>query len=211
MKITLLGTPGAGKGTQAGILSKKLALPTVSTGNILRAAVAADSTLGHEVGDLIACGELVRDDLVMDLLQGRIHEPDCNNGYILDGVPRTLVQAETMEVLGIEVDYCILFNVDDSIIIDRLSGRRTCPRCGDTYHIKANPPKTAGVCNSCGTELYIRPDDTEATIRRRLEIFRNRTEILVEFYRARHKLKVIPSAGTVEETTAQVLAAIGYQ
>ena len=105
MKITLLGTPGAGKGTQAGILSKRLKLPTISTGNILRAAVAEDSSLGQEVGDLIAVGELVRDDLVMDLLQDRVYEADCRKGYILDGVPRTLIQAETMEVLGIEIDY----------------------------------------------------------------------------------------------------------
>ena len=172
MKVILLGVPGAGKGTQAEILSKRLSIPTISTGNVLRAAVKAQSPLGLEVKDLLARGELVPDSVILEIMRDRVREADCQNGYILDGVPRTVAQAEGLEALGVAVDVCLLLEVPDEIVIDRLSGRRACPNCGSTFHVTANPPQRLDVCDSCSTDLVIRPDDEAATVERRLAVFR---------------------------------------
>ena len=209
MRITLLGVPGAGKGTQAEIISNRLGYPIVSTGNMLRAAVEAGSALGMEVKDLIEHGEYVCDQIALDLAQERLSQDDCRDGCVLDGVPRTVVQADGLEEMGFHVDFCIRFDVPDEIIIKRLSGRRTCPKCGGTFHLLNNPPRREGICDLCGTALYIRVDDQPKTIARRLDVYHARTAPLEAYYEQRGCLKVIPSCGTVEETTALVLEALG--
>jgi len=211
MRITLLGVPGAGKGTQAEILSKRLDLPIVSTGNMLRAAVEAGSPLGMEVKDLIEHGEYVCDQIALELVRERLNQNDCHDGCILDGVPRTVVQADGLEEMGFHVDFCVRFDVPDEIIIHRLSQRRVCPACGDTYHLVNNLPRAEGICNLCSTPLYIRADDKPETIARRLDVYHSRTAPLEQYYAQRGCLKGIPSCGTVEETTALVLEAIGAQ
>ena len=209
MRIILLGVPGAGKGTQAALLSERLGVPALSTGNILRAAIAAETPLGLAVKDVLAKGELVSDEIILSLIKERADEPDCKKGYILDGVPRTLAQAEGLETLGFGVDVCLFFDVDDQVVIDRLSGRRTCPACNAVFHVSANKPKQEGNCDSCGGTLVIRPDDEAEAVRRRMEVFREQTAPLIDFYTARGLLKVVPSAGTVEEVSAKVFETLG--
>ena len=207
MKITLLGAPGAGKGTQAEILSQTLAVPAISTGNMLRTAIAEKTTLGLRVEDILKRGDLVDDDTIFGILQERIAMPDCSGGYILDGVPRTDGQAHLMEVRGIEVQTCLFFDIADAEVVNRLSGRRSCA-CGAAFHVTANPPKVKGVCDKCGATLTIREDDKPETIQNRLKVFREQTASLVEFYQSRGKLVTIDGGGTVEETTAHALKAL---
>ena len=210
MKLILLGVPGAGKGTQAALLSGRLGIPALSTGNILRAAVAAKTPLGLQVEGLLARGELVSDEIILPLIKERAEEPDCAKGYILDGVPRTLVQAEGLDTLGFAIDSCLFFDVPDEVVIDRLSGRRTCGACNAAFHVSANPPKAADVCDVCGGALSIRADDEPETIRRRLAIFREQTAPLIDFYRAKGKLVTVPCGdGSVETVTALVFEALG--
>ena len=211
MRIMLLGVPGAGKGTQAELISSRLGIPALSTGNLLRAAIAAETPLGLQVKDILARGELVSDEIILPLIKERAEEPDCARGYILDGVPRTLVQAEGLEALGFAVDYCLFFDVPDEVVIDRLAGRRTCACCNKVFHVRVNPPKVADICDACGGALYIRPDDELETVKYRLNVFRGQTAPLVDFYKTRGKLKVVPSAGTVEKTSAAVWEALGIQ
>lgn len=211
MRIILLGVPGAGKGTQAEILSKRLSIPTISTGNVLRAAVKAETPLGLEVKDLLARGDLVSDQIILDLMRDRVREADCEKGYILDGVPRTVAQAEGLESLGVEIDVCLLIEVPDDVVIDRLSGRRACPNCGSTFHLRANPPKTADLCDSCSTGLVTRPDDEAATVERRLAVFREQTAPLIDFYETRGKLKTVSNLGTVEEVSRAVFKVLGVE
>jgi len=211
MRIILLGVPGAGKGTQAEILSKRLSIPTISTGNVLRAAVKAETPLGLEVKDLLARGELVSDQIILEIMRDRVSEPDCEGGYILDGVPRTVAQAEGLEDLGVAVDVCLLLEVPDEVVIDRLSGRRACPDCGSTFHVTANPPQTADVCDSCETGLIIRPDDEAATVERRLVVFREQTAPLIDFYKTRGKLRTVSVLGSVETVNEAVLEALGVE
>ncbi|MCL2368959.1 MAG: nucleoside monophosphate kinase [Oscillospiraceae bacterium] len=209
MRITLLGAPGTGKGTQAAILNKRLGWPIISTGNLLRAAVEAKSELGMEVKDLIAHGELVSDQIALDLVRERLEQNDCHDGCILDGVPRTIVQADGLEEMGLHIDYCLLFDVADQVIISRLAGRHTCLACGGTYHLTNNPPREKGICDYCGAALRVRPDDQVKTITRRLEIYRERTACLIDYYDKRGLLRVIPTTDTLEETTELVLSVIG--
>ena len=183
MKLILLGAPGAGKGTQAEILSKLLNVPTISTGNILRAAMKNG--------------------------QERLAEPDCANGYILDGVPRTIPQAEAMETMGIDVDTALSIEVDDDVIVERMSGRRTCPACGGTYHIVNNPPKTEGICDSCGAALIVRKDDAPETVKARLVTYHKETEPLKAFYEARQKLVKVDNRPSIEATTDAIREALG--
>ncbi|MCL2563464.1 MAG: adenylate kinase [Oscillospiraceae bacterium] len=205
MKLILLGVPGAGKGTQAAQISARLGIPTLSTGNILRAAIAAKTPLGLQVEGILAGGELVSDEVILPLIKARMEEPDCKAGYILDGVPRTVAQAEGLEELGVEVDACLFFDVPDAVVIDRLGGRRTCGTCNAAFHVSANPPNVADVCDVCGDALTIRADDEPETIRRRLEVFREQTAPLIDFYTARGKVKPIPCGDkSVEEVTALV-------
>jgi len=208
MRIILLGVPGAGKGTQAEIISKRLSIPTISTGNVLRAAVQAETPLGLQVKDLLARGDLVSDQIILDLVRDRVREADCEKGYILDGVPRTVKQAEGLEELGVQIDVCLFFDVPDVAVIERLSGRRSCS-CGSTFHVTANPPKVADVCDVCGSALVTRADDEAETVGRRLDVFREQTAPLIGFYEARGKLKTVPSSGSVVETTAEVFSALG--
>jgi len=209
MRIILLGVPGAGKGTQAEILSKRLSIPTISTGNVLRDAVKAETPLGLEVKDLMARGELVSDEIILDLMRDRVSAADCQKGYILDGVPRTVAQAEGLEDLGVLIDVCLLLEVPDEVVIDRLSGRRACPNCGNTFHMTANPPQEADVCDHCTTGLVIRPDDETATVKRRLAVFREQTAPLIEFYQTRGKLRTVSNLGSVEEVSQEVFRTLG--
>ena len=202
MKLILLGAPGAGKGTQAEILSKKLGIPTISTGNILRAAVKAGTSVGLKAKSYMDAGKLVPDDVILDIIEERLAQPDCNGGYILDGVPRTIAQAEALEARGITFDHVI----SDEDIVKRMDGRRVCSHCGTPFHIESNPPKVADVCDVCGGELIEREDDKPETVRHRLEIYHQSTEPLKDFYQKRGKLDPVAGAqGTIEATTQAIV------
>ena len=208
MKLILLGAPGAGKGTQAEILSKKLGIPTISTGNILRAAVKNETPIGLKAKSYMDAGQLVPDEVIIGIIVERLAEPDCQNGYILDGVPRTIAQAEAMEQAGITFDKVISLEVSDEEIEQRMTGRRTCLACGATYHIVANPPKQEGVCDQCGGELTQRKDDKPETVKARLATYHKETEPLKGFYEARGILASVANPGSIEGTTQAVLAAL---
>ncbi|MGI5930394.1 adenylate kinase [Pseudoflavonifractor sp.] len=206
MKLILLGAPGAGKGTQAEILSKKLGIPTISTGNILRAAVKAGTSVGLKAKSYMDAGKLVPDDVILDIIEERLAQPDCNGGYILDGVPRTIAQAEALEARGITFDHVISLEVSDEDIVKRMDGRRVCSHCGTPFHIESNPPKVADVCDVCGGELIEREDDKPETVRHRLEIYHQSTEPLKDFYQKRGKLDPVAGAqGTIEATTQAIV------
>ena len=209
MKLILLGAPGAGKGTQAEILSKLLGVPTISTGNILRAAVKNRTPVGLKAKEYMDKGALVPDEVIIGIIAERLAEADCAAGYILDGVPRTIPQAEAMEKGGIEIDCALSIEVADKTIIDRMSGRRTCPNCGASFHIVSNPPKKEGVCDSCGAELTIRKDDASETVKARLETYHKETEPLKAFYEKRGKLKSVDNQPTIEATTAVIRKTLG--
>ena len=179
MKIIMLGAPGAGKGTQAEILSKKLGIPTISTGNILRAAVKAGTPVGLKAKSFMDAGKLVPDDVIIGILAEALKGPECAKGYILDGVPRTIPQAEAMERQGVDIDVALDLAVEDSAIVERMGGRRVCPACGATYHIVNTPPKTGGVCDKCGADLIIRADDAPETVLDRLRTYHEQTEPLL--------------------------------
>ena len=209
MKLILLGAPGAGKGTQAEILCKELAIPTISTGNILRAAMRDDTPLGREIADSMNRGELVRDELVIEIITKRVAEEDCTNGYILDGMPRTIAQAEALEAAGIRFDAVISIEIADEVIVERMAGRRVCEECGASYHLVAIPPKADGVCDDCGGKLVQRPDDAPETVRSRLEIYHQKTEPLKAYYAQRGLLKSVENQPSVAETTSVILRALG--
>ena len=209
MKLILLGAPGAGKGTQAEILSKKLGIPTISTGNILRAAMKNGTPVGLRAKEYVESGRLVPDEVVIGIVQERLAEPDCAKGYILDGMPRTIPQAEALEAGGLAVDCALSIEVDDGVIIDRMSGRRTCPDCGASFHVTANPPKTEGKCDNCGAALTIRKDDAPETVKERLDTYHKETEPLKAFYAERGKLKCADNQPTIEATTAEIEKALG--
>ena len=171
MKLILLGAPGAGKGTQAEILSRRLGIPTISTGNILRAAMKNGTPVGLQAKAYVESGRLVPDDVIIGIVCERLAEPDCANGYILDGMPRTIPQAEALEANGIEIDRALSIEIADAVIVERMSGRRTCKDCGATYHVVSNPPKAEGRCDLCGGELTIRKDDAPETVKARLDVY----------------------------------------
>lgn len=205
MNLILLGAPGAGKGTQAAILAKELSIPTISTGNILRAAVASGSELGKQAKACMESGALVSDEIIIGIIRDRLAEPDCANGYILDGVPRTIPQAEALEENGIKFDHVVSMEIADETIMERMSGRRVCPKCGASYHITAVPPKKEGVCDECGSELITRKDDAPETVKSRLAVYHKETEPLKEFYRSRGVLYPVEDQGSVEATSAAIL------
>ena len=209
MKLILLGAPGAGKGTQAEILSKKLGIPTISTGNILRAAIKNGTPVGLKAKAYVESGALVPDEVIIGIMAERLAESDCANGYILDGMPRTIPQAEALEAAGVGIDCALSIEIADETIIERMSGRRTCTSCGATYHVVSAPPKTEGVCDNCGAELSIRKDDAPETVRNRLEVYHKETEPLKAFYEARGKLKSVENQPTIEATTAEIEKALG--
>ena len=208
MKLILLGAPGAGKGTQAEILSKKLGIPTISTGNILRAAVKNETPIGLKAKSFMDAGKLVPDEVIIGIIVERLAEPDCKNGYILDGVPRTIAQAEAMEKAGIHFDKVISLEVSDAEIEQRMTGRRTCLACGATYHVVANPPKHEGICDQCGGELTQRKDDKPETVKARLATYHTETEPLKGFYAERGVLATVENPGSIEGTTEAVLKAL---
>ena len=209
MKLIMLGAPGAGKGTQAEILSKKLGIPTISTGNILRAAVKAGTPIGLKAKSFMDAGALVPDDVIIGIIAEALKAPDCANGYILDGVPRTIPQAEAMEQQGVEIDAAVDIEVDDATIIARMSGRRVCEACGAGFHTENHPPKKEGVCDVCGGALITRKDDAPETVKARLETYHAQTEPLIRFYEERGKLRTVMNQPTIEATTAEVNKALG--
>ena len=209
MKLILLGAPGAGKGTQAEILSRELGIPTISTGNILRAAMKAGTEVGLKAKAYVEAGKLVPDDVIIGIIRERLSQDDCRVGYILDGVPRTIGQAETMESMGIAIDCALSIEVDDDVIVNRMSGRRTCKDCSQTFHVVNNPPKNEGVCDSCGGELTIRKDDAPETVKARLATFHKETEPLKDFYAERGLLRTVDNQPTIELTTAEIKKALG--
>ncbi len=205
MRLILLGAPGAGKGTQAEILSKKWNVPTISTGNILRAAMKNGTPVGLRAKAFVEAGKLVPVDVIMGILKERLAEADCAEGYILDGVPRTIPQAEAMEESGIQVDCALSIEVEDEVIVERMAGRRTCKNCSATFHVVNHPPKQEGVCDFCGGELGIRKDDAPETVRERLALYHSETEPLKAFYEKRGKLRSVDNQPTIEATTAAIL------
>lgn len=211
MKITIMGPPGGGKGTQAEILSEKLSIPHISTGAIIRSAIREKTELGKAAEDYIANGQLVPDKLVIDMVSKRLSEKDCENGYILDGFPRTLPQADAMDEIGIELDYALNLLVNDEVIVDRLGGRRECKACAAPYHVKFNPPEKEGVCDKCGGVLITRADDVPDTIRQRLSVYHSETEPLVDFYKKKDVLVNVTGKDSIEDTTDAVLEALGVK
>lgn len=209
MRLILLGAPGAGKGTQAEILASKLSIPTISTGNILREAIKNGTETGLKAKSFMDKGMLVPDDVIIGIVKERLTQPDCANGYILDGMPRTLPQAQALLDNGIEIDRVVSIEVDDAMIEARMTGRRVCGKCGASYHIVANPPKTEGICNACGSELVIRDDDKPETVRRRLTVYHNETEALKGFYEKLGKLRLVEGNQPIEDATRDILAALG--
>ena len=208
MNLILLGAPGAGKGTQAEILVKKLSIPAISTGNMLREAIANGTELGKQVKKHMDDGSLVPDELILGIVADRVHQPDCANGFILDGMPRTLAQAEALEKMGVKIEHVVSIEVDDAVIEGRMTGRRVCPKCGSSYHIVANPPKMEGICNQCGSELVIRKDDAPETVRKRLEVYHETTEILKEFYGKLGRLNIVNGDQPIEKANEDILKAI---
>ena len=209
MNLILLGAPGAGKGTQAELLVKKLSIPAISTGNMLREAMANGTELGKKAKQYMDEGALVPDELILGIVADRVSQSDCANGFILDGVPRTLAQAEALEAKGIRIDHVVSIEVDDSAIESRMTGRRVCPKCGASYHIVNIPPKKEGVCDVCGGALKQRKDDDPETVRDRLEVYHRETEPLKGFYEARGILKTVEDQSTVDGTTQAILRALG--
>lgn len=209
MKLILLGAPGAGKGTQAEILSRELGIPTISTGNILRAAMKNGTPVGLKAKEYVESGKLVPDDVIIGIVEERLAQPDCAGGYILDGMPRTIPQAEALEKAGIEIDAAVSIEISDQEIIQRMSGRRTCSECGTTFHVIANPPKTEGICDNCGGKLIIRKDDAPETVKARLDVYHAETEPLLAFYAQRGKLRSVDNQPTIAGTTAAIRKALG--
>ncbi len=209
MNLILLGAPGAGKGTQAELLTKKLGIPGISTGNMLREAIANGTPVGLEAKHYMDNGLLVPDEVIMGIVADRVAQPDCANGFILDGVPRTLAQAEALEAKGVHIDHVVSIEIDDSIIEGRMTGRRVCGKCGASYHVVANPPKTEGICDLCGGELTIRKDDAAETVRRRLEVYHEQTEVLKDFYAKMGNLRQVEGNQPIESANEDILIAIG--
>ena len=209
MRLILLGAPGAGKGTQADVLSAKLNIPTISTGNILRAAVKAGTPIGKQAESYMQAGKLVPDEVIIGIMRERLAEDDCKNGYILDGMPRTIPQAEALEKCGIDIDCALSIEVSDDTIVERMSGRRTCADCSATFHVVSNPPKVEGKCDFCGGELTIRKDDAPETVKARLETYHKETEPLKAFYESRGKLKTVDNQPSIEATTEVIKMALG--
>ena len=209
MNLILLGAPGAGKGTQAELLTKKLSIPSISTGNMLREAIANGTDLGKQVKQYMDEGALVPDELILDIVADRVAQSDCANGFILDGVPRTLAQAEALEAKGVHIDHVVSIEVADSEIEGRMTGRRVCSKCGASYHIVANPSKVEGICDLCGGDLIVRKDDAPETVRKRLEVYHASTEILKDFYGKLGRLRTVNGCQPIEDANRDILNAIG--
>jgi adenylate kinase len=212
MRIILLGAPGSGKGTQAQKLVEQFNIPQVSTGDLLREAVAAGTHLGKRAKAAMDAGELVSDDIVLGMIRERLAKPDAGNGFILDGFPRNLAQAQSLdgllEELGAPLDAAVLMDVDFDVLLKRLTGRRTCAGCGRVYNVYFFPPAREGICDACGGELRQRDDDNEATISQRLKVYEAQTAPLIDFYESRDKLKVVPAEGEIDAVYERLVAAL---
>jgi adenylate kinase len=214
MRIILLGAPGAGKGTQAQFLMKKFGIPQISTGDMLRAAIKAGTEMGLAAKKVMDAGQLVSDDIIIGLVKERIAQDDCENGFLLDGFPRTIPQADAMKEAGVKVDHCLEFDVPDDVIVDRMGGRRVHPASGRVYHVVYNPPKVEGKDDETGDDLIIRDDDKEATVRDRLGVYHTQTKPLVDYYQAAakeglceyHRLDGTQAVEMVSEELASLLA-----
>ena len=211
MKLILLGAPGAGKGTQAEILCKRLGIPSISTGNILRAAIKDGTPTGVQAKSYIDAGQLVPDEVIIGILNERIACSDCANGYILDGVPRTIAQAEAMEKAGIEIDAVIAIEISEDEILRRMSGRRVCEACGSSFNMQAIPPRVEGICDNCGGKLIQRKDDTPETVHKRLEVYHKETKPLVGYYAERGLLKVVETTDNKEGTFRKIMELLGME
>jgi len=209
MRLILLGPPGAGKGTQAETLVKLLGIPQISTGDILRDAVKRGTPIGLKAKAYMDAGDLVPDDVIIGIIKDRLAMEDCKKGYIFDGMPRTIAQAEALDAQGVPIDTVLSMEVPDDEILVRLGGRRTCPNCGMTFHVAYRPPEKEGVCDSCGTGLIIRKDDEAGTIRNRLLNYHRETEPLKAYYEAGGKLVSVQGGASVADTTARVHKALG--
>ena len=209
MNLILLGAPGAGKGTQAELLTEELGIPSISTGNMLREAIHNETAVGLEAKRFMDAGLLVPDDVIIGIVGERVAQPDCAKGFILDGVPRTVAQADALTAAGIRIDYVVSLEIDDAVIEARMTGRRVCSKCGASYHIAANPPKTEGICDLCGGSLEIRKDDAPETVKRRLEVYHHETEALKSYYAARGKLKTVKGDQAIEDANREILRVIG--
>ena len=211
MNLILLGAPGAGKGTQAELLMHQLSIPAISTGNMLREAIANNTELGQKVKKYMYEGSLVPDDLVISIVSERVSQPDCANGFILDGVPRTLAQAVTLDLEGVKIDHVVSIEIDDHEIERRMTGRRVCCKCGASYHVVENPPKIEGHCDNCGNTLIIRSDDKPETVRHRLEVYHESTEILKGYYELTGRLRKVYGMQSIEGANEDILKAIGVK
>ena len=210
MRIILLGAPGAGKGTQAEFITAKLGVPAVSTGNLLRSAISEGTELGKKAAEYMNKGSLVPDELVIELVRERVKAPDCQKGMVFDGFPRTLAQAEALDRV-MDIDMVLFLDVSDDAIVERMSGRRTCPKCQATYHVVSHPAKKEGICDKCGTALGIRDDDRPEVVRQRIAVYHKQTEPIVNHYKNKGLLKVVKGQEKLEDTTALVAAAIGVE
>lgn len=207
MDLILMGAPGAGKGTQSARISEKWQIPAISTGDILRAAIKSGSELGKTAKGYIDAGQLVPDEVVIGLIKERLASPECKNGFILDGFPRSIPQAEALDAMGVNIDVVLSLTVEDNVIVERMGGRRVCS-CGASYHVKNNPPKAEGVCDKCGAELIIRADDNPETVLKRLDTYHKQTEPVEGYYAAKGKLVRVAGDNGVDETTAEIFAAL---
>jgi len=209
MNLILFGPPGAGKGTQGEIICEALKIPTISTGAMIRAAIKDGTELGKQASELIKSGALVPDEVVVGIVKDRLAQSDCANGFILDGFPRTIPQAEALDSLGVKIDCVLSLEVADETIVERMSGRRSCPGCGATYHVKYNPSADGKTCDSCGTELTLRADDKPETVLNRLQVYHTETEPLKDYYAKKNLLKTVVGQASVDDTTALVKKALG--
>ena len=209
MNLILLGAPGAGKGTQAELLIEKLGIPSISTGNMLREAIANGTETGLKAKNYMDNGLLVPDEVILGIVAERVAQPDCSRGFILDGVPRTLAQAEALEAKGVRIDHVVSIEIDDSVIEGRMTGRRVCTKCGASYHIVANPTKIEGKCDQCGSEVAIRKDDTPETVQKRLAVYHAQTEVLKDFYAQRKLLRLVEGNQAITKITEEILEVIG--
>ena len=209
MNVILLGAPGAGKGTQAEIISAKLGIPTISTGNILREAVKNETEIGLQAKAYMEAGKLVPDEVIVGIVRERVAQADCANGYILDGMPRTIPQAQALQDQNVVIDNVVSLEIADEVIENRMTGRRVCSACGASYHVVANPPRQEGVCDSCGGALQIRKDDAPETVRNRLKVFHEETEPLKNFYEKLGVLTEVKGDQPIEQATNDILAALG--
>lgn len=208
MKLILLGAPGAGKGTLAEILTEKLGIPTISTGNIIREAVSKGTEMGLKAKAFTESGKLVPDDVVIGIINERLKKPDCERGFILDGFPRTIPQAEALCKMDFDVDIVVDIGITDEAVVERMAGRRVCKDCSATYHIKNIPPKKEGICDLCGADLIIRKDDDPQTVLDRLAIYHEQTEPLIEFYKKTGKLFTIDGVAGIEKNISSILTAL---